>query len=164
MTNSETSSSEVTEQERLFSIAFDLPDDIAAYAPAPAEKIWAAKTEVKMEVEVRNIPFYVKSIAYGDIVRVRVDHDRRELVFDEFVAESGNSTLRILLKDQSVVSELQSVLRMHGCDWEIDANEVLLAVDVPATGDFRALSTALDELHEAGLIGVQEAAISNRHR
>ncbi|WP_371797140.1 DUF4265 domain-containing protein [Streptomyces sp. NBC_01718] len=52
-----------------------------------------------MEVQVRNTPFYVKGIAVGDIVRVRADHERREFVFEEFVSESGHSTVRIIIKD-----------------------------------------------------------------
>lgn len=165
MTNSETSSDGgAGNEERLFKIAFDLPDDITSYALVPTERLLGAKTDVKMEVEIRNVPFYVKSIAYGDIVRVRVDNDRRELVFETFVAESGHSTIRVLLKRDSVASELRSVLRRFGCDWEIDVNKVLWAVDVPAAADYRGLMGALEELADAGAIGVQEAAISTTHR
>lgn len=126
--------------ERLYKVAFGLPDETADWARASAERLWTGKTSVQMEVQVRNTPFYVKGIAFGDIVRVRADHERREFVFEEFVKESGHSTVRILIKGDDAGGVLDAMFRSFECSWEIDATECLWAIDVPPHID-QTLST-----------------------
>ncbi|WP_372663232.1 DUF4265 domain-containing protein [Amycolatopsis kentuckyensis] len=152
-----------TGEEALYQVVFDLPDDIAAWAPGTSERLWAAKTSVRLEVEVRNTPFYFKGISYRDRVRVRIDHERRELVFDEFVAESGHSTVRVILMDPGGAAAVAELLDGFGCTWEIDAGERLWVIDVPPSADYDAVLAELVKLLEAGKIEVQEAALSEAH-
>ncbi|MFG2894542.1 DUF4265 domain-containing protein [Streptomyces sp. NPDC048248] len=150
--------------ERLYKVAFDLPAETADWAHASAERLWTGKTSVQMEVEVRNTPFYVKGIAFRDIVRVRVDHERREFVFDEFVSESGHSTVRIIIKDDEVRGMVDATLRSFGCSWEIDATEALWAIDVPSHVDYASMRRALIGVADEGKVGVEEGALSKGHR
>ncbi|WP_405807146.1 DUF4265 domain-containing protein [Streptomyces sp. NBC_00210] len=150
--------------ERLFKVAFDLPEETASWVPASAELLWTGKTSVKMEVQVRNTPFYVKGIAFADIVRVRADHERREFVFEEFVAESGHSTIRIILKDDKVQEVADSLLRSFDCSWEIDSTGYLWAIDVPPIVDYSLLKAELLRIANDGRIGIEEAALSEVHR
>ncbi|WPO74131.1 DUF4265 domain-containing protein [Streptomyces sp. KN37] len=76
--------------------------ETAHWARASAERLWTGKTSVKIEVQVRNTPFYVKGVAFGDVVRVRADRERRELVFEEFISESGHSAVRIIIEGDGV--------------------------------------------------------------
>src|SRR5881392_3705677 len=78
-----------------------------------------------------NTPFYLKGLAFGDVVRVRPDHERRELVFEEFLAESGHSTVRVVVKEAGAEPGLSDLLLGFGCSWEIDSSGILWAVDVP---------------------------------
>ncbi|MEU2082738.1 DUF4265 domain-containing protein [Streptomyces albus] len=150
--------------ERLYKVAFDLPDETADWAPASSERLWTGKTSVQMEVQVRNTPFYVKGIAFGDIVRVRADHGRRELVFEEFVSESGHSTVRVIIKDDDARAVMDSLLRSCVCSWEIDTTGCLWAIDVPPHVDYSAMRAALLRVADEGGIGIEESALARAHR
>ncbi|MCP3805474.1 DUF4265 domain-containing protein [Allokutzneria sp. A3M-2-11 16] len=145
-------------------MAFDLPADTAAWAPAPTERLWARKTAVTMEVEICNVPFYVKAISLSDRVRVVADHDRRELVFESLVSESGHSTVRIIIMSGDAAEVVESTLTASGCSWEIDSSGILWAVDVPPSVDYRGLRSALVDLKENGKIDLEEGAVSASHR
>ncbi|WP_405016964.1 DUF4265 domain-containing protein [Kitasatospora sp. NBC_00070] len=149
---------------RLYKVAFDLSDETADWARASAERLWTAKTSVQMEVQVRNTPFYVKGVAYGDTVRVRADHERREFVFENFVTESGHSTVRIIIKDDVAVGMVDTMLRSFECSWEIDATGYLWAIDVPPNVDYASMRSALLGIASEGRIGIEEGAISRAHR
>ncbi|WP_261570965.1 DUF4265 domain-containing protein [Frankia gtarii] len=150
--------------ERLYKVAFDLPNETATWAHASAERLWTRKTSAKMEVEVRNAPFYVKGIAFGDIVRVRADHDRRELVFENFLTESGHSTVRIILKNGDARDMVDAMIRSFDCSWEIDTTGYLWAIDVPPEVDYGSMRAALLGVAVQGKIGIEEAALSRSHR
>ncbi|WP_133853452.1 DUF4265 domain-containing protein [Labedaea rhizosphaerae] len=152
------------EQERLFKVAFDLPDGVAEWAGAASERLWTAKTSVRWEVEVRNTPFYIKGVAFGDIVRIRADHERREFVFEEFVSESGHSTVRVVLKSEDAGDRLGALFGVFGCSWEIDRAGILWAIDVPVQVDYSSLRTALLALANEGKIGIEEGALAREHR
>lgn len=150
--------------ERLYKVAFDLPEEIAAWAPGTTERLWTGKTSVRMEVQVRNTPFYVKGIAFGDVVRVRPDQERRELVFDDFVSESGHSTVRVVLSDEGVRDTMTDLLNDFGCSWEIDTTGLLWAIDVPPNVDYESMRADLLRIKDEGRIGVEEAALARAHR
>ncbi|MCO1582734.1 DUF4265 domain-containing protein [Crossiella sp. SN42] len=150
--------------ERLYKVAFDLPDDIAHWARATTERLWAEKTSVKMEVAVRNTPFYVKGIALGDVVRVRGDHERRELVFQEIVSESGHSTVRAIIKEDGAADLVSAALLGFNCSWEIDTTGYLWAIDVPPHVDYKSMRAALRRLADEEKIGIEEGALARGHR
>lgn len=163
MTSVEKSASD-DKSEKLYKVAFDLPEETARWARASAERLWTGKTSVKMEVQVRNTPFYVKGVAFGDIVRVRADHERRELVFERFVSESGHSAVRIIIKDDGTEEEVDAMLRAFDCSWEIDTTGSLWAIDVPPHVDYVSLRTTLLRIASQGKIGIEESALSRTHR
>ncbi|MFJ4859492.1 MULTISPECIES: DUF4265 domain-containing protein [unclassified Streptomyces] len=150
--------------ERLYKVAFDLPDETADWAHASSERLWTGKTSVQMEVQVRNTPFYVKGIAFGDIVRVRADHERREFVFEEFVSEAGHSTVRVIIKDDDARGMIDAMLRSFECSWEIDATGYLWAIDVPPHVDYASMRLALLGVADEGKIGIEEGALARAHR
>ncbi|MCT2587964.1 DUF4265 domain-containing protein [Actinophytocola gossypii] len=155
----------MTEQPRaLHKIAFDLSEDAAAWARAAVEKLWVEKTDVRMEVRVRNVPFYAKGVAFGDVVRVRIDHERRQIVYEEFVSESGHSAVRLIIMDDDANSRVVDVLRAHDCWWEVDISGRLWAVDVPPPVDYAMMRSSLLRLADEGAIGFEEAALAAGHR
>ncbi|MET8687948.1 DUF4265 domain-containing protein [Streptomyces sp. NPDC004732] len=169
--NSETSSAHsgdesvsVDKPDRLYKVAFDLPGEVADWAQASSERLWTGKTSVQMEVEVRNTPFYVKGVAYGDIVRVRPDHERRELVFEEFVSEGGHSTVRVIIRAEGARGVVDDVLRSFECSWEIDATGYLWAIDVPPNVDYASMRVALLRVAGEGEIGIEEGALARARR
>lgn len=150
---------------RLFKVAFDLGLERPGWPPVSIERLWGEKTRVKFEVRVVNTPFFARGIAYGDLVRVRADHDRRELVFERVTAESGHSTVRVVLMNAETRADVEGRLEEAGCSWE-SARQFgsLLAVDIPLVADYRALRAWLSERADAGAIEFQEGAVSSLHR
>jgi hypothetical protein len=127
--------------------------------------LWGKKTNVKLELRLASIPFFARAIAWGDLIRVRPDHDRRELVFDRFTAESGHSTVRISVLDTAARQDIESALRSAGCRWEgAPAFENLVAVDIPPTSNYGELRGKLSSLAESHLLDFEEGAISAVHR
>jgi len=154
----------VGKPERLYKVAFDLPDGIADWAHTASERFWTGKTSVQMEVQVRNTSFYVKRIAFGDIVRVRPDHERREFVFEEFVSEAGHSTVRIVIKDEDARDTVEAMLHSFDCSWEIDATGQVWAIDVPPHVDYSSMRAALLGVADKGKIEIEEGALARVHR
>jgi hypothetical protein len=152
------------ENGRPFLVAFDLPAESNSWPPVEIERLWVAKTRVKFEPEVLNTPFFVKGIALGDTIRVRADHDRRELVFEELITESGNSTIRLIPMEASIMSHVTSVIEGAGCSWYTSRFESYVAVNIPAAVSYAPLRAKLFEMNSKGMLGIQESAISTLHR
>ena len=150
---------------KLFRAAFDLEAEDENWPPVLVERLWGEKTEVKYELRIVNTPFFVRGIAFGDLVRVRPDHERRELVFDSFTSESGHSAaLLVFLKEEKRV-EIESRLRELGCSvGTLEGFGNLISVDVLPDVDYGELRMWLDAQSAAGEIGIRENAISELHR
>ncbi|MBS2546426.1 DUF4265 domain-containing protein [Catenulispora sp. NL8] len=150
---------------KMFKVAFDLDAEKPNWPPVSVERLWGEKTEVKFEIRLLNTPFFARGVAHGDLIQVRPDHERRELVFDHFTSESGHSTTRVVLMDTEAGSEVETRLREAGCSWEKSEQFAsLLAVDVPPAVDYRPLREWLRALTADGVIEFQESAISSIHR
>jgi hypothetical protein len=150
---------------KLFKVAFDLDLERPGWPPVSTERLWGEKTRVKFEVRVVNTPFFARGIAYGDLVQVRPDHDRRELVFERFTAESGHSTVRIVFMNTEARGDVEGGLEAARCSWESTRQfGSLLAVDIPSAVDYRALRAWLRKRADSGAIEFQEGAISSVHR
>lgn len=158
-------SDEAQPSERLLQVVFDLPESPdGGGPPVTSERLWAAKTQVKLHLEVRNVPFYVGNIAYGDVVLVRPDNERREIVYERLISESGHSTVRLLIKEPEVRRTLDDLLSAVNATWEMGCSDAYWAVDVKPEVDYSALRAALINLKDSGAIGVQESAISHHHQ
>ncbi|MBT2482038.1 DUF4265 domain-containing protein [Streptomyces sp. ISL-94] len=150
---------------KTFKVAFDLEAEGADWPPVSVERLWGEKTDVRFEIRVLNTPFFVRGIAFGDLIAVRPDHERRELVYESFTAESGNSTVRIIFMRNGDRRVIENGLREAGCSWEsISEFANLVAVDIPADIDYRKLRKWLLAKVESQDIELQESAVSAVHR
>jgi hypothetical protein len=149
---------------RLFQVVFDLPEESPTWPPVRYERLWAVKTQVKLHLALRNVPFYCRGVAYGDVVLVRPDNDRREIVFERFVSESGHSAVQLLINSPGFRGDLDRTLSGFGVTWETANNDTYYAVDVKPDTDYAALRSELIATKERGDIGFRESAISERHR
>lgn len=150
-------------EEKLFKVAFDLPEVDDSWPPIAVEQLWAAKTPVKFQLEVRNIPFFVRGVSFGDTVRVRIDNERREFVFEELVSESGYSTVRVVLMSDAAKPSIDQMIGDTQLDWE-SKDEGLYALSVPPEADYAAIRSRLLQLKADGLIDVEEGAIASGHQ
>lgn len=107
--------------ERLYKLAFGLPGETANWARASSERLWAGKTSVQMEVQVRKHSL----LREGNRLRghcASQDWPRAQrVVFEEFVSEAGHSTARVVIKDDEVRDAVDAILGSFECSWEIDA-------------------------------------------
>ncbi|MEE1782760.1 DUF4265 domain-containing protein [Kitasatospora sp. NPDC048239] len=150
---------------KLFKVAFDLEEERPNWPPVSIERLWGEKTAVKLEIRVVNTPFFVRGISFGDLIRVRPDNERRELVFESFTSESGHSTVRIVLLRDTEREIVELKLRSAGCSWELAHSfGNLLAIDIPPTVEYGELREWLLAQVEAGVIEIQESAISSIHQ
>ncbi|WP_367323098.1 DUF4265 domain-containing protein [Streptomyces sp. HUAS ZL42] len=150
---------------KMFKVAFDLNSDASGWPPVSVERLWGEKTDVRFEIRVVNTPFFVPGVAFGDLVRVRADHERRELVYEGFTAESGHSTVRIVFMRGDVRDSVERRLREAGCSWETtEGFRNLIAVDIPPDVGYEELRQWFLERIESGDIEIQESAISATHR
>ncbi|MFJ3218203.1 DUF4265 domain-containing protein [Kitasatospora sp. NPDC086801] len=150
---------------KLFKVAFDLEEERPNWPPVSVERLWGEKTTTKLEIRVVNTPFFVRGISFGDLIQVRPDNERRELVFENFTSESGHSTVRIILLQGTEREIVESRLQVAGCSWELaNAFGNLLAVDIPSTVEYCELREWLLAQVRAGRIEIQESAISSVHR
>jgi len=150
--------------DRLFEVSVDLPPVTETWPPFSVERLLVQKTPVKREGQVKSVPYFAKSIAYDDIVRVVLDRERNELMYDGVVRESGHSTVRVLLKDDRAPAALSELLTGLGCRWETTTVPSHWAVDVPPPVPYAALRARLAELESHRLIEFEEGAISSAHR
>jgi hypothetical protein len=150
--------------EQLLQVVFDLPEETPHWPPVACERLWAAKTQIRRQFAVRNVPFYAKGIAYGDIISVYPDNDRREILFDQLVSESGHSAVQILVKRPGSVPDLERLLSRFGVTWETANRNSYFALDVKPETGYAELRSRLIEAKERDEIGLRESAISERHR
>ncbi|MEU6505505.1 DUF4265 domain-containing protein [Streptomyces sp. NPDC046942] len=149
----------------MFKVAFDLESEGSDWPPVSVERLWGEKTKVKYEIRLLNTPFFARGVAYGDLIQVRPDHERRELVFEKFTSESGHSTVRIILIDSEARGGIESKLREAGCSWEsAEQFAPLLAVNIPPEVEYRELREWLCARVSEGIVDLQESAISSHHR
>ncbi|GGX16776.1 DUF4265 domain-containing protein [Streptomyces chartreusis] len=148
----------------LFKVAFDLEAEREDWPPVSVERLWGEKTEVRFEIRVVNTPFFVPGIAYGDLIRVRPDNERRELVFESFASESGHSTIRVVFLRRNLRESVENQFRDAGCSWETTSRFNLLAVDIPPTVNYAEVRPWLAQRRESGDLEFQESAISTLHR
>lgn len=151
-------------EERLFQVVFDLPEESPHWPLVRHERLWAAKTQVKLHLALRNAPFYCRGVAYGDVILVRPDDDRREIVFDRFVSESGHSAVQLLIDSPEFRGELDRILSRFNVTWETANNDTYYAVDIKPETNYATLRSELISAKKHGDIGVRESAISHHHQ
>ena len=147
----------------MFKVAFDLQDE-GDWPPVLIERMWAEKTG-KLQLKVLNTPFFARGIAFGDLISVRPDHERRELVFDGVVSESDHSTVRVVFMSDDHREAVETRLREAGFTIAtLSQFESLIAIDVPPTTDYAELRAWLLPQEADEAIGFEEGAISAVHR
>jgi hypothetical protein len=108
--------------------------------------------------EVQSVPFYLKEVAYGDIVRIkRNPAGYRE--FDGVERRSGCSVYRLLVHDATRLDEVQEKLLDFGVFLERDGS--LIAIAVPPDVHSDALVAYIIEGKRSGLWGSQDGYIGD---
>jgi hypothetical protein len=75
-------------------VHFDLPRDEAGWPPVEVESLWAETVRAGV-VRLTNVPWFVRGVASGDLIRVEPDGDG-VLWAAEHLEWSGNCTIRVV--------------------------------------------------------------------
>lgn len=112
---------------------------------------------------IENIPFFVKGISRGDIVRAIVTndsevHDEEFFKFDSVVDRGGHNTYRLLLRNKRSDDPefTENELLQKGLTVEIEDGE-FFAVDVPPWVDQKEIDDYLISESNSGRWGLQDA-------
>jgi hypothetical protein len=143
----------------LFRLFSNILDEITV------ETLWATIVdESKGSYKLDNIPFYLPSIACGDIVFAEFDEDEGRLTYREVVEYSGNSTVHvILLDDLAEIDAIRKTFELCGCSSE-KLHDKYFAMDVPVDVDYKIIKPVLQDLENQGVVSYCESCLSDEHR
>ncbi|MFE8600047.1 DUF4265 domain-containing protein [Archangium violaceum] len=136
-------------------VLFKLEKEDEDYPPVDYERLWARPLGDGL-FALDNIPFFVRGISVGDVVAAQPGEG--EVVFSELVRESGSSTLRVIVFDESHVEEVRRQLQTLGCSTELNVSK-MLGVDVPPQVALQAVRTWLMEMQSAGALEFEDACL-----
>lgn len=124
------------------------------------ESVWAKRLDNNFQID--NIPFYAYGYAYDDIVSAELHSG--QLYVTELIKASGNSTIRILIQDTSIIKEVRTYLKEEGCDSEKSNVASLVAVDIPFNISYKKIKDFLENGEANEQWEYEEACISEKHR
>ena len=86
------------------------------------------------------------------------------LTYRKVVEYSGNSTIHVMLMDNTVeINTIRKVFEDLGCESE-KYSDKYFAMDVPVTVDYSNIKSKLKELQKADIIDYSESALSEQHQ
>jgi hypothetical protein len=150
-------------QEDNVKILFQFHSDI--FDEEMIETIWATIIDKdKGFYKLDNIPFYAPLVASEDIVFAEFDEQQQMLTFRKTVKFSGNSTVQVVLIDQSKdINSIRELFEKLGCVSE-KVNERYFSMEIPASLDYKLIKQKLDDLEINGIIGYAEPCLADQHR
>lgn len=118
------------------------------WPPYDVEHMWVEESETLFQV--KNFPFFLKGVAYDDLLRVQYDQDGYVTDWD-IVVPSGNSTIWVIENQPTdIVDQLVAI----GCGAEREESHDLISVNVPQSVDRDRLDSVLSEYEGAKSISV----------
>jgi len=137
-------------------IHFRLEQDQDGYPPDPWESLWAEELGDGL-YKVDNIPFFVKGIAPGDLIRAQESEEMK--IFLVVTMAGTSSVFRIYVHDESKVQESRNAFRSLGIDSELSHIPNLFAIEVPGTVEIRPILDLLMNGKGSGAWDFQEGAL-----
>ncbi|MEU6414250.1 DUF4265 domain-containing protein [Microbispora sp. NPDC046933] len=145
-------------------VVFDLPQDENGWPPAASERMWAVPV-APGRVMLDNIPFFVRGVALGDVVRIETD-DEGVVRAAEAVEFSGNCTIRVVPFTREPAGR-QAVLDAFA-SWGVEGEGAeqfgLVALNVPPTADLAAVRRLLVQGEADGLWDYEEGCVTDAWR
>jgi hypothetical protein len=139
-------------------VSVEIEQDEDGFPGVAVERLWCRRMGPHSQVD--NIPFFIKGLAWGDVISARLDSG--ELWAHELIAESGHATIWILVRDESPVDEVRAILSRLGCSSEASHLPRYILVDVPATVDRELVRAALQDGEVGGRWEYAEGVALNR--
>lgn len=139
-------------EEELTKIYIDLPNHWAI----GGESMWAKFLGDDL-YQIENVPFYAYGLNYLDIVRATPDSPDLKPEIREVVKASGHRTLRVIFfkaTDNAHQVTLLESLEKYQASYE-RADDINVAIDVKAGGDYNAVYDQLEEYIDKGFLSFE---------
>jgi len=110
------------------------------------ESFWATPVTGGL-YRLENSPFLSYDLSYHDVVETVPTKDGRFPVVSRVHAKSGNRTIRAHVKEGLQTEKgkkVRAIINRLGSNYEV-ANETILSINVPPSGDLEVLCRALEE-------------------
>jgi Domain of unknown function (DUF4265) len=134
------------EAGELAHVVFPLEVDADGWPPVGGERVWARPLGDD-RYRLDNVPWFVRGIAEGDIVRAVPPDDSSSPVFVERLVWGGNCTIRVIpLHSDAFGTSQEAVLQLfatYGVTGEGAGTYPIVALTVPSEADARAVKDLL---------------------
>ena len=121
------------------------------------ETIWVERMKDE-NYKVLNIPFFAPNIALHDIISVTKEDGK--LHFDALVSPSGHSTIQLVFLEKTHKERVIKDIERLGCSWEGMENQDYLAIDIPASINYKDVTDYLDTEVSNETIDYKEACVA----
>lgn len=111
-----------------FKVRWELEQDEDEWPPYPVESVWCTRVEGD-HFKLINVPFFVKGVAWGDIVCAKGDDDT--LWFDRLVQKSGYATVHVSSFNAEKSARLLQWCKDNDCILEAAFNGKYFALGIP---------------------------------
>ncbi len=129
------------------------------------ETMWAKTIDKEQGLyKLDNIPFYAPLVASDDIVYAEFDDEEQMLTYRKTVEYSGNSTVQVILMDDTKdINLVRNLFKELGCVSE-KVNNRYFSMEIPASVDYKPIKQKLDEMESQEIIGYAEPCLAKGHR
>jgi hypothetical protein len=145
-----------TEMSDRQKLNFPLVQDEDGYPPFASEGLWVEDLGER-RFKVDNIPFFAPDLSADDVVEAEVSPEGL-LTYVRTIQPSSNSTIRVVIYEESAKEAFFNELQRFGCDYEGAASINLVAINVPETADVGQLLAFLKGQSDSEQIDYEESA------
>lgn len=137
-------------------VVFPLPD--ADEWGIGSERVWAAPVGENL-YEIRNSPWYVRDVNWGDVVHAVAANDGEWPTYVSIVRRSGHRTIQVYILEAACArrQEFLSEFSRLGASYENNSDR-MYSLDCEPTVDLNAILQYLESLHNGSLIDFQTSS------
>lgn len=146
--------------KKTIDVGFDLEIEKDGWPPISTEILQALPLG-DGKVRIDNTPFFVTSIALGDVVKVfRVDGENYSRC-EELVEEGGNYALSVILRDHASKDLIVQLLSEERCYYEYGefGKTKMCAISITGLDIFEKVQARLNELEANDIISYAELCL-----
>jgi hypothetical protein len=112
---------------------------------------------------IDNIPFIAKRISLGDTIKAELDEEDNQYYFDDFVATSGNSTVRIYFYNDNDIENVRKWLIDKECESEVLQARSIVAINIPKKVNYSLIRDYLEKGEEEKKWTYEESCLEHQY-
>lgn len=112
---------------------------------------------------VDNIPIIAKRISLGDTIIAEFNEDDQQYYFDDFIAVSGNTTVRVYLKTDFDIHYIKTKAKENQCQYEVLAVRKIIALNIPKEIEYSPIKKILESGEQSGKWIYEESCLEHNY-